>query len=151
MCASFFERMCSIMKKWKLLHVRIDLPTIGVIIAIGALIISFHLYAKTALIWYQKQQQYIDKAVTVTIIDVYHKDEYTVLHNAGNVLVPITHEEECVVYVKYNQEEYQINGKEDYEYCKSRIGEQVDAIKRIYSYQDDSSKEDIIDIIIPYK
>ena len=83
----------------------------------------------------------------VTVDRTYHRSAYTTPVKTGKTTTYIHHSAENKVYVIYGGEEYMINDRDAYNYCKDKEGKSVQAIMVNIKYDDDTVKCKLLEII----
>ena len=134
-------------KRYRKFNIKETLLNISLVLSLIVMIIAFAVLYKTCNEC--EEYTYNDEIVKAVIIDTYHQDGYRTFMHSGKVSVPLTRQETSITYLMYNNIEYEVVGKIKYEYCKDKIGQEIDVVKRTYKYNDDTTRDTIIDIIIP--
>lgn len=85
--------------------------------------------------------------VEVKIVDEYHRGMWLQPVYTGKVHTFITHPAVHRITVEYNGVEYTVDGEETYYEYRDNIGQTVTGILEISTYDDDSIRYDVIELI----
>ena len=86
------------------------------------------------------------ETVEVVITDEHYRGPYTTFAYSGKVMVPIHHAATYRITVEYNGVEYDVHGRDVYDAYKDRIGETVEGILEIRTYDDGTVKYEIVSL-----
>ena len=86
------------------------------------------------------------ETVDVKIVDSYHRSAWVQTISAGKVHTTVAHPAIYRIYVEYNGVEYTVSGSETYRAYKDRVGEVISATLEINTYDDGTTKHDIISL-----
>ena len=88
--------------------------------------------------------------VGAVVEDTYHKESWTELqyHSSTKSMSTIHHPEHHRVLIRYNNESFVLDNKNTYEYCKDKIGQSVPCILEVKEYDDGSTKEEIVAVVL---
>lgn len=84
-----------------------------------------------------------NETVDVTIVDEYYRDEYITYAYTGKVLIPINHSATYEITVEYNGIRYTIDDEDTYKKYRTMVGNVVNAVLEIRTYDDGTVKYDI--------
>ena len=87
------------------------------------------------------------KEVDVKITDIYYRAAYVTPLHAGKVRSLITHPAVYRTYIEYDGIEYTLSGSSIYNKYKNKIGQTVKGKLNIDTYDDNTVKYDIIEIL----
>ena len=85
--------------------------------------------------------------VDVMVIDSYHRVAWLQPIMVGKVTSYITHPAIYEIEVEYNDTEYIISGSDTYYEFKDKIGQTVNGVLEIRTYDDGSIKYDVIELL----
>ena len=88
--------------------------------------------------------------VGAVVEDTYHKESWTELqyHSSTKSMSTIHHPEHNRVLIRYNNESFVLDNENTYEYCKDKIGQSVPCILEVKEYDDGSTKEEIVAVVL---
>ena len=88
--------------------------------------------------------------VNAVVENTYHKESWTELQYnlSTKSMYTIHHPERNKVLIRYNGEVFTLDNKNTYEYCKDKIGQSVPCILEVKEYDDGSTKEKIVAVVL---
>ena len=88
--------------------------------------------------------------VNAIVEDTYHEEAWTQFqyHSSTKRVSTIHHPEHNKVLIIYNGESFVLDNKDTYEYCKDKIGQSVPCILEVKEYNDGSTKEKIVAVVL---
>lgn len=86
------------------------------------------------------------KTVSVLVVDEFFSPAWVQPIRAGKVTTVISHPARYSITVEYQGERYNLNTASAYKTYKNKIGQKSEAILKIYTYEDGTKTEEIIEI-----
>ena len=83
----------------------------------------------------------------VTVEKTYHRSSYMTPIKSGKVTTYVHHSAQNKVYVNYGEEQFMIDDKEAYSYCKNKDGEVVQAIMAEIKYENGTTRYKLLEIV----
>lgn len=88
--------------------------------------------------------------VNATIEETYHENAWQELEYSpsSKKVRTINHPEVNITAIRYNEKRFVLNNKNTYNYCEDKVGQSVPCILEVKEYDDGSTKEEIVAVVL---
>lgn len=88
--------------------------------------------------------------VNAVIEETYHENAWRELEYSpsSKKVRTINHPEVNITAIRYNGKRFVLNNKNTYNYCEDKVGQSVPCILEVKEYDDGSTKEEIVAVVL---